>query len=187
MRGMKQPGIKVLLLTLILAVFCNSALFGTDRAAINVNLIIDSSASLTAVKADITTWVNGRLDQILMTGDKITVWSAGQTSRVIYTGTINSQADREAVKRSISALAGSGFSADFSSALREAAGQRNQGINFTMLISASPASLAATISGPQGNLLRFSRVEEFSGWRAIVIGLNMETRIKGAATAFLDS
>jgi len=184
---MKQRQFRILLFTLVLAVFCLFPLYGTDRAPINVNLIIDGSSSLSAVKAEITTWVSGRLDQILTDGDRVTVWSAGPAARVIYSGTVNNQADRDAVKRSISNLSGTGTNADFSGALREAANLQSSGYSYTLLISASPAALTSVISGPQANLLRFSRIEEFSEWRALVVGLNMDTRVRRAAAAFFGS
>jgi len=110
---MKHTGLK---LALILTIFCLSPLHGADRAPINVNLIIDGSSSLTAPKTEITAWVSERLDQILVNGDRVTIWSAGASARVIYSGTMNSQSDREAAKKSIRDLSGTGTSADFSGA-----------------------------------------------------------------------
>jgi hypothetical protein len=175
------------LVFLLFVVFCLSPLYATERTPINVNLIIDGSSSLTAVQTEVTAWVLERLDQILATGDRVTIWSAGPSARVIYTGTVNSQPDREAAKRSIRELSVTGTSADFSGALREAAGRQSPSYSYTLLISASPASLTALLSGPQANLMRFSRIEEFSGWRAIVVGLNMDTRVRRAAAAFMGS
>jgi len=177
---------------LILAVFIclnsHAELYAADtqRAPINVNLIIDSSSSITAVKDEITTWLSGRLDTILATGDKVTVWSAGPSARVIYAGSINSAADRDAVKNSIRQLSGSGDTADFSGALREASSLQSSGFSYTMLISASSTALSGILTGPQANLLRFSRMEEYSTWRALVVGLNIEARVKRAAAAFFD-
>jgi len=177
-------------ITLILAVFiCFFPLYGADnvRGPINVNLIIDGSASLSDVKAEITSWLSGRLDQILVEGDTVTVWSAGAASRVIYTGRINSSTEKEAVKNSIRDLTGSGNNADFAGALREASTRQSSSYSYTLVISASPAALTSVISGPQANLLRFSRVEEFSSWRALVVGLNLEARVRRAAASFFGS
>jgi hypothetical protein len=177
-------------LTLILAVFiCFSPLYGADnaRAPIDVNLIIDGSVYLTDVKAEITSWISGRLDQILVEGDRVTVWSAGAAAKVIYTGKISGDSDKEAVKSSIRDLSGSGTSADFTGALREASTRQSSSYSYTLLISASTQALSSVISGPQSNLLRFSRVEEFSDWRALVVGLNLETRVRRAAASFFGS
>jgi len=195
--GLSSPGKKPFFrdnrktaIIVFLAVFiCFSPLYGADndRAPIDVNLIIDGSASLTGVKAEITSWLSGRLDQILVEGDRVTVWSAGATSKVIYTGRINGTAEKDAVKASIRDLAGSGNSADFAGALREASTRQSSSYSYTLVISASPAALTSVISGPQANLLRFSRVEEFSSWRALVVGLNLEARVRRAASAFFNS
>ena len=182
---MEKIRISVIAVMVFLAVFNGLPLFGTDRAPINVNLIIDSSVSFTAAKAEITTWINGRLDQILNDGDKITVWSAGASSRIVYTGTISGQGDRDAAKKSVSDLTGAGTSADLSSALRAAANAQSV-FSYTLLISASPTALSSLLSGPQSGLMRFSRVEEFSGWRAIVVGLNMDGKIRRAAAAYFQ-
>jgi len=182
---MKKTGISVLITMIFLAVFNLSPLYSADRSSINVNVIIDTSSSFTAVKQVITTWLSTRLDRILQDGDKVTVWSAGPSSKIIYTGTIGGQPDREAAKKSIRDLTGEGTNADLSGALRSAANARS-GFSYTLLVSASSTSLSSLLSGPQSNLMRFSRVEEFSGWRAIVVGLNMDARIKRAAAAFFQ-
>ncbi|MCL2441636.1 MAG: hypothetical protein FWD14_07830 [Treponema sp.] len=156
------------------------------RAPIDVNLIIDGSASLSNVKDEITTWISSRLDQILVDGDRITVWNAGTAARVIYSGRIDAD-EKEAVKRSIRDISPSGNNPDFTSALREAAGRQSSGYSYTLLISASPAALSSVISNPQGNLLRFSRVEEFTSWRALVVGLNLDSRVRRAASAYFEN
>jgi len=174
-------------LTLIFAAFIFlSPLYGADaqRIPINVNLIIDGSASLSAVKDEITSWVLGRLEEILTEGDNVTVWSAGPQARVIYSGRINSAADSETVKNTIRQLSGSGETADFSGALREASTRQSASFSYTLLISASGASLSSVLSSPQANLLRYSRVEEFSTWRALVVGLDIDARVRRAAAAF---
>ena len=186
---MKQARFVVLKLSLVMAVLCISPLYGTDARSepININLIIDGSDSLASVKEDMTTWITSRLDNILVDGDRVTIWSAGPAARVIYSGSMNNQNDREAAKRSIRELSGSGQSSDFSGALSQAAAQQTSGFCYTLLICASPAMLSTILSGPQANLLRFSMIENFSGWRAIVVGLNLDTRVRNAASAFMGS
>ena len=158
-----------------------------QRSAIDVNLIIDGSASLTNVKNEIAAWVSGRLDQILADGDRVTVWSAGTAAKVIYSGKMSGSSDRDAVKKSFSDLTPAGRNADFSGALRDAASRQNAPYSYTLLISASPEALSSVLSGPQANLLRFSRVEEFSDWRALVVGLNIDSKVRAAAAAFFNN
>ena len=182
--------IKRLLLPCVLAVFCClSPLYGADsqRPPIDVNLIIDGSQAFSESREEITSWICSRMDQILADGDRVTIWNAGATAKVIYSSRINSNADSEAAKKSIRELSASGNNADFTGALREAASRQSSSYSYTLLISVSPEALSSTLSGPNANLLRFSRVEEFSSWRALIVGLNLDTRIRGAASAFYGS
>jgi hypothetical protein len=182
----------LLVLTFFLCIF---HVYGeTQRPPIDINLIIDGSLSSAAVKDEVTAWVCNRIDQILTDGDSVRIWSAGTASRVIYSGAVNSSTDRENVKKSIRELSESGNvssnSVDFSNALKEAAGRasgQQTGYSYTLLISASSDALALVLSGPQANLLRYSRVEEFPTWRAIVVGLNIDAKVRSAATAFWGS
>ncbi len=172
----------------------------SDRAAIDINFIIDGSSSFIDAKEEITSWVINRLDRIAAQGDRVTVWNAGSSAKIIYTGRINSASDIDAVKKSIRefSVSGNGGAADFSGALKDAAsrapqqsppasGGDAQPFSYTVLISASPSALSSLLSGPQANLLRFSRVEEFSGWRALVVGLNIDGKVRQAAADFFGS
>jgi len=159
----------------------------TARPSIDINLIIDGSAGFTGVKEEVSSWIISRLDQLLLDGDKVTVWSTGTSAKVVYTGKINGNNDRDAVKKSIRDISGSGATADFSGALRDAASRTGSGLCYTLLISASPSALSSLLSGPQAGLLRYSRVEEFSKWRALVVGLNLDEKVKRAAAGFYGS
>jgi len=172
-------------LPLVLAVFFGISNAHAQRAPIDVNLIVDGSASFSGVKEEAASWINNRLGQILIDGDRITVWSAGASARVIYTGRVESNT-REAVNRSIRDIEPSGNNPDFSSALREAAGRQSSSYSYTLLISASAQALSSVINNPQGNLLRYSRVEDFSSWRALVVGLNLDSRVRRATTAYFN-
>jgi len=166
-----------ILLFLVFAVFLSLTSVYAQRAPIDINLIIDGSSSLTAVKNDVTTWISGRLDQILTEGDRVTVWSAGTQAKVIYTGKTEGAPGKEAVKKSIRDIVPSGNNPDFSAALRDAASRQSSSFSYTLLISASPEALTS-------GLLRFSRVEEFTNWRALVVGLNIDGKVKKSAAAF---
>jgi len=176
-------------LFLVLTVFCCLSPVYADnpRPSIDINLIIDSSAGLTGVKDEVSSWIIKRLDQLLVDGDRVTVWSTGTSAKIVYTGKISSNADRDAVKKSIRDISGSGTVADFSGALRDAASRPSSGLCYTLLISASPSSLTSLLSGPQAGLMRYSRIEEFTKWRAIVVGLNLDAKVKRAAAGFYGS
>jgi len=187
---MKTTSLVIILFGLVLAVFPGLApVYGqnTRSAPIDVNLIIDSSEAFSDVAGEVSGWVSQRLvDQIMVTGDRITVWSAGEAAKIIYSESIKNDTDKENVKRALRGLSLSGAGADFSGALKDAASRTpSSGIVYTLLISSSAAALTPTLLGPQANLMRVSRVEEFHGWLALVIGLNLDSKIKQAAAAFM--
>jgi len=178
------------LISIVILIFCSlSPLSGADapNSPKNINLIIDGTASFSGVRNEITPWILERLDQILSDGDRVTVWNTETKAKVIYSGTVSSSADREAVKKSIRELTASGNYADFSGALTEAANRQSSGLSYTLLISASNEALTSFLSSPQASLIRYSKVEEFSSWRAVIVGLNLDTRVKRAASVFLGS
>jgi len=186
--GVTPKGGKILLFLVFTLFFCLAPTYA-QRAPIDVNLIIDSSSALAPVKNEVTTWISNRLDQILAEGDKVTVWSAGTQSKVIYSGKVEGAPGRDAVKKSIKDISPFGNNPDFSGALREAsANQKKQNASFcyTLLISASPSALTSVLSTPQASLLRFSRIEEFSTWRALVVGLNIDSKVKKSASAYFS-
>jgi len=189
-----------LLLSALTVFLCISQVYGeTQRPPIDINLIIDSSLPSANLKDEVTAWVCDRIEQILADGDSVRIWSAVPASKIIYSGSVNSSADRENVKKSIRELSESGNASsdgvlsdgvDFSNALKEAADRasgRQSSYSYTLLISASSNALASVLSGPQANLLRYSRVEEFPAWRAIVVGLNIDAKVRRAAAAFWGS
>jgi hypothetical protein len=158
----------------------------TREASINVNLIIDGSRDFSEVSGEASLWISQNLVDILQAGDKITIWSAGARAVAVYSAKLNSEADRDAVKNALKTLTFTGDRPDFAGALREAASiTGTTGINYTLLVSGSYAALSPTLLGPQSGLMRFSRVEEFRGWRALVIGLNLDSRVRQAAASFM--
>jgi hypothetical protein len=184
-----KTGIYGMIFGLAVVVFTGfSPLLGAQvrSVPIDVNLIIDCSESLSEVKEEVTAWLSRKfVDQMLVEGDNITVWSAGSEAKIILSGKIGGNSSKEDLKKNIREIAASGETADFTGALKEAA-LRRQGSSFsyTLLISASPD---AVFPGGHASLMRFSRVEEFSGWRALVVGLNVEEKVERATAAFLGS
>ncbi|MCL2210007.1 MAG: hypothetical protein FWC19_07780 [Treponema sp.] len=182
----KAAGIKIPVLALVMAsFFCLSPLYG-QRNPINVNLIVDGSTYYLNVRDEVSSWISNKMDQILVEGDSVKIWSAGSNSRIIYEGKINSASDRETVKKSVREITASGDSTDFSSALREAAQHQGSSFTYTLLVSASSQGLSSVLNSSNAGLMRFSRIEEFSAWRAVVVGLNLDSRVSRAASAFFS-
>ena len=175
----------IIFLFLFFTFFSGFSPLYAQRNPIDINLIIDSSQSLANVKDEVLDWAFARLDEILVDGDRVTIWAAAAQSSVIYSGTINTY-EKEIAKTRINEITPSGRYADFSGALTDAASRQSAAGSYiyTLLISASADALSSMLSGPGANLLRFSRVEEFSAWRTLVVGLNIDAKVKNAAAAF---
>ncbi|MDR2434727.1 MAG: hypothetical protein LBD47_09190 [Treponema sp.] len=173
---------------LVLILFAGRGLYGADTrsAYIEVNVIIDGSAALSGEQDDIAAWISGNLvDSRLREGDRITIWNAGGKAEIVYSGTLKSDADKENVKKTLKSLSAGGDTADFAGALREAASRSTgKGITYTLLVSASQAALSSALQGPSADLIRFSRLEESRGWQALLIALNIDSRIRQAAAAY---
>jgi hypothetical protein len=190
MRKLNKIRIKTHFLTVVLAFFFGFFLLFAERIPININLIIDCSSSYSDVSDEVTSWVCSRLDQILVDGDNLTIWDAASSAKVIYSNKINGNSDREAAKKSIRDLTSSAKSsaADFSGALRAASRQSQiSNYDYTMLISASTDALSSVLESPQAGMLRYSRIEEHSTWRALVVGFNIDSKIKTAAASYFGS
>jgi hypothetical protein len=183
---------KKIVLGLFLAVLCLSpGLYAQDTrtAAIDLNLIVDVSGALKNAGNEAVAWVSDYLiDQILQDGDRITVWNAAGKAQIVHADTLSGAEGKETVKNILRSLAFQGNSADFSGALKDAASRANAGaaMTYTILISGSSSSLSPLLLGSDSNLLRYSRVEEFSGWRALVIALNINAQVQRAATAYFS-
>jgi hypothetical protein len=188
---MKTAFIHKITIGLALALFLGfSPLYGADSrsAPIEVHLIIDGSAALAKVQSDVSGWISANLvDLRLREGDRITIWNAGGKAEIVYSDSLKNDAEKENVKKALQAFSPKGDAADFAGALRDAAARSSsQGLIYTLLISASPSAHSPILQGPQANLIRFSRVEEFRGWRALVVALNIESRVRQAAAAYIS-
>jgi len=158
---------------------------------LDINLIIDGSSTFERFRNDITTWVNGQVvDRILMEGDRITIWSAGDSARVVHSATISGDAEKRAVRESLGALDARGGTADFSGALREVESRLSPAdrsrLSYTMLITASAQGLQPALAG-NPNLLRWSRSEKSAQWQVLVVSPNIGGRVRQAAVAYMNS
>jgi hypothetical protein len=128
---------------------------------------------------------------MLQEGDTLRLWIAGETAQTLFSGPVRDAAAKEEVKKFLRSPVPGSQEADFTGALREAAGtagstdSRNAAMTYTLLITASSAGLSPTLLGAGANYMRYSRVMEFSGWRALVITLNADSRVQNAAKAYM--
>jgi hypothetical protein len=188
---MKTFMTKKIMIALILTGFTGfSPLFAdaVRKTPIEVNLIVDGSAALSGVIDDVSAWISGSLlAHLLVDGDRLTIWSAGSPARIVFSETLQS-GNRENVLKALRGISPAGNTADFAGALREAAFRKaSTAFSYTLLVSASVAAFTPVLQSPEARLMRFSRTEEFRGWRAMVIGLNLDSQVRQAAAVFMGT
>jgi hypothetical protein len=176
-----------------LAVFllAGQALYALDSrsAPIEVNLIVDGSLAMKNAGEQAIEWVTSYLiDGILRDGDRITIWNAGGKAQIVYSETISGAEGKETVKKTLRSLIFQGNQADFAGALRDAAQRAvsRPDIIYTLLLSGSSAALSPALLGSGAPLLRYSRIEEFPAWRALVVALGIDSQVQRAVSVYFS-
>ena len=168
-----------------------SQLYAEDKRSIPLDmyLIIDGSSSFQNSKNEAVSWINSQVvDLILMEGDNITIWNAGDSSNLIYSGAVPPSGQKGDIKNTLQALTVNGKRADFSGALRDAtsrASRAAQGrLTYTMLITASAGGLENAVAG---NLLKWFRSEKYERWQALIVAPDFAQKVKSAASGYMSS
>jgi hypothetical protein len=149
---------------------------------------MDGSQAMKNAGEEAVNWVGSYLvDQILREGDRLTIWDAGAAARIIYSDTLKGDGFRDEIKNLLKSRNPGGPAADFTGALREAASRNSGGkMTYTMLVSGSSASLSPSLLGNGTNLLRFSQVRDFPSWKVLIIALDINSRVREAAAAYMS-
>jgi hypothetical protein len=154
---------------------------------IDMNLIIDGSQYMQNTGVPAAEWIcDYLLSGLLQEGDYLRIWVAEERSAVLFQGILGAD-NRETVKALIRKPPAGSASADFSGALKAALAASGGGslMTYTLLVSSiqglSPAHLEGAVS-----YLRYSKVLDFSGWRALVVGLDIGRQVQEAAASFLS-
>jgi hypothetical protein len=165
-----------------------------DRRSIPLDmyLIIDNSAALRNSKNDTVSWINANVvDRILMEGDRITVWAAGDRAQIIYSDTISGFDGKKEIKDKLLTLDASGSSADFSGALTDVQSRLSQTtggrLPYTMLITGSAEGLEPALAANSQGLLRWFRSERYERWQVLIVAPDIGRRVRQAAAAFMNS
>ncbi|MDR1566768.1 MAG: hypothetical protein LBS48_05740 [Treponema sp.] len=159
---------------------------------LDLYLIIDGSSLSKEARNETVSWISREIiDRILQEGDSLTIWSAGDKAQIVYTGTVGGQ--KEGIKDKLRSLDASAKRADFSGALMEAASRasRDPGdrkrLAVTIVVSGSAEALAPALEGGSAGLFRWSRVDEYAGWQALVVAPGIGDKVKRAVAAYMGS
>jgi hypothetical protein len=149
---------------------------------VDVNLIIDGSLQGTGAVAWICDYV---VDGMLQEGDHLRIWIAGEKAQSLY-GDVFKRENAEAVKALLRQPLSSSPTTDFGGALQAALRPSPSALmSYTLLVS-TPRSLSPARLGAATSYLRYSRVMEFAGWRALIISADISSQVREAAGAFLS-
>ncbi|MDR2404151.1 MAG: hypothetical protein LBD78_08990 [Spirochaetaceae bacterium] len=154
----------------------------------DMHLIIDGSAALRAGRDGAVSWLCDHVvDELLREGDRLSIWIAAGRAKRIFSEALSGGDKKEEVKALLRSIVPGDDSADFSGALREAAAITGGGtMVYTLLITGSAAGYSPLSGSDTIDFLRYSRVQEFPGWRAIVAAPGIASRIRNAASAYLN-
>jgi hypothetical protein len=188
---MKTTKIKTLFFFVFLVLFLMPVqLWADDSRAVPLDLylIIDTSERFRETSGEIISWINEQyIDGVLQEGDRLVIWSTGNTARIIYTETIGSGTSE--AKDTLRNLEIGGANADFSGALREAtsraASDSANRLSLTLLISSSAENLAPSLGNGSAGLFRWSRVAQYSRWQALVVAPAIDAEVRRAAAAYM--
>jgi len=185
---------KCLSIILVILVGFASVIKADDKRVIPLDLylVIDCSESINSVKNDTLTWVYSNIiDRLLVEGDKVTIWSAGDKAQIIYNGEISASGGKSEIRDLLQNLATSGKSADFSGALKDleprVSGTDQSRLSYTVLVASSAEKLENALAGSSRTLLRWSRSEKYSGWQILIAAPNIAPKVKQAAASFMSS
>ena len=190
---MRRYILQLLLILFILASFVPQ-LHAQNRRTVPLDLylIIDGTESFREQRNDAISWLNGQVvGRLLMAGDRVTIWNAGNTAELVFSGLISGSGEIREIQDKLSNLSLSGRRADFSGALRDVLSRVSQTpadrISHTMLITSSALGLEAALSGSYTELLRWSRSERHERWQALVVAPHIGPRVRQAALGYMNS
>ena len=162
---------------------------------IDALLLMDATPAMNSVRREAIDWVcTSFVDGILQNGDRITLWSVSEQPGELISQTISSNADKDSLKAIIQSIAEAPGPANYKLALGIAAEREKKRtdrdrIFFTLLVGVYFEEMDANqgkVSYNGIDLLKNSRVTDFPGWKAIVVGLGLDDAINKAAAIYND-
>ena len=190
---MRNNNFRYLFILIILVAFFYPLHAGDNRTIpLDLYLIIDGSSTLKNSKNDTIKWINEQvIDRILLNGDKITVWTAGDRAQVLFSETISGAEVKTGIKDKIQSLDTGGKTADFTGALRDAASRVSQTgsdrLAVIMLITSSAEVLEPALTGSSQGLFRWFRSEKYERWQVLIVAPDIGRKVQEAGAAYMNS
>ena len=189
-----RSNIKRFLMVFGILLVLPTAIKAEDKRSLplDVYLIIDGSQSMENSKNEALAWINGEfVDKILMEGDQISIWTAGNNAEIIYSGSISSSGGSAELKEKISNFSITGEKADFSGALRDAASRSERTpknrLSYTIVVTASAQTLGGSFLGASPSLFRWFKSEKYERWQVLIVDPNIGPKVREAAQSYMSS
>ncbi|GHU12931.1 hypothetical protein FACS1894161_2190 [Spirochaetia bacterium] len=170
----------------------------TRRVPLDVYVIIDSSTAMGRGKNEAVSWVcDAVLGGTVQNGDRLNLWTAGEKPALLYSGEISADT-REDAKKLVRNIRFQDGSADYRGALNQArtqilAGTEYSGrsadgrLSYTLLVSGANPKDPPVKEAESAGLLMYSRVENFSGWRVLTVGLDVGVKVRQNTSTYMKN
>jgi hypothetical protein len=178
-------------LLLLLALLNTLPLFGSDLRTRNVDLyiIFDDSTMTGPGRTEALRWLcETVIDRLLQAGDRLVICSAGEGPEILFNKSITGDDQKAEAKNLLQNTRSGGPNVNYAAALRAAA-RREPGryIAYTLLVGGiSMRAASAAQEADIAELLKYSKTEDFSGWKVITVGLGIDTRAGSAAASYMN-
>ena len=180
---------RILFILLFLSTMLPPVMADLRKDPMDFFLILDISA-IKSHRQEAIEWVcDAIIDKMVQEGDRLTVWSTLDERGLVFNDTISATL-RESLKKQVRNLQNSGDVGNLSKALKDAERKVTalpaKHLSYTLLVSGVGYN---PNSAPDGvaDLLRYGKTMDFSGWKAMVVGLGINTRVHDAATSYINS
>ncbi|MDR1211180.1 MAG: hypothetical protein LBK40_02995 [Spirochaetaceae bacterium] len=178
-------GKRILFLSVL---FCALPVFAADQRSrgLDVYVIFDDSTMDSANRAEAVSWLCLTfIDRILQNGDRLVLCSARERPEILFNRTISGEDQKTEAKNLVRNISGGRGTVNYAAALRDAA-RRNaeQRIAYTLLIGG--AGMGVSQENDVAELLRYSKTDNFPGWKIITIGLGVDSRAGSAAASYMN-
>ena len=159
---------------------------------LDMYLIMDASSSFQDAKTDAVTWFNSQVvERILIEGDKVAVWSAGDKAEVVFSGEITPAQGKNEIKDKLQSLPAAGRTADFSGALNDLLPRLSETspnrLPYTMLVTATAGGLGSALTGSNPAMPKWFRTEKYERWQAFILGPDISRKVSQAAQNYMNS
>jgi hypothetical protein len=151
-----------------------------------VYVIFDDSTMNSASRAEAASWLcDALIDRILQNGDRLVLCSVRDSPEILFNKAISGEDQKTEAKNLVRSISGGRGNANYSAALRDAA-RRDAGRNIAYTLLIGGAGMGAAQENDVAELLRFSKTDNFPGWKVITVGLGVDSRAGRAAASYMN-